>query len=98
MNISFGQTTDSSITKTNSKTINQKDNVDTVIVYVSFILETTGKLSNIKISKIKCRHCSKEFKENIKSEVLRVIESMTDFDPPKERTKFTQPIILTFTD
>jgi len=92
---SFGQTTDTSTTKTSGNKISQ---VDSATVYVSFIVEITGKITNVKIDKIKCKKCSKKFKESLKSEAIRVVESMPDWKTSKERIKFLLPIKFKLTD
>lgn len=66
MSLSFGQTTDSAVTITNGKNISQRNTIDSATVYVSFIVETTGKITNVTVDKIKCRKCKKEFKESWK--------------------------------
>lgn len=98
LNVSYGQTDSSFVIKTNNKTLNQSDQLDSATVFASFIVETSGKITNVKVSKIKCRKCSKEIKENLKSEAIRVIKSMPDLEPQKERILFTQPIKFKLTD
>ena len=91
MNLSFGQSTDSSSIVSNTEKINQEIKIDSATVYVSFIVETTGKITNVKVDKIKCKKCNKEFKESLKSEALRIISTIPDLEPRKERIKFVQP-------
>lgn len=92
MSLSFGQTTDSAVIITNGKNISQGNTIDSATVYVSFIVETTGKITNVKVDKIKCRKCKKEFKESLKLEAVKVISSIPDNEPRKERIKFIQPL------
>ena len=98
VNVSLGQTDSSSLIKPNDKTLNQSDQADSATVFVSFIVETTGKITNVEVSKIKCKKCSKEFKENVKSEAIRIIKSMPYLEPRKERIKYIQPIKFKLTD
>ena len=97
-NVSFGQSDSSSIGKNHDKTLNQSSQADSATVFVSFTLETTGKITNVQVSKITCKKCSKEFKEKLKSESIKTIQSMSDFDPQKERMNYTLPIKFELTD
>jgi hypothetical protein len=97
-NVSFGQSDSSSIEKTNDKTLNQSNPADSATVFVSFTVETTGKITNVQVSKITCKKCSKEFKEKLKSESIKTIQSMSDFEPQKERMNYTLPIKFELTD
>ena len=98
VNMSLGQTDSSSLIKTNDKTLNQNDQADSATVFVSFIVETSGKITDVEVYKINCKKCSKEFKENIKSEAIRVVKSMPDLEQRKERIKYIQPIKFKLTD
>lgn len=98
VNVSHGKTDSSSLIKPNDKTLNQSDQADSATVFVSFIVETTGKITHVEVSKIKCKKCSKEFKENLKSEAIRIIKSMPDLETRKERIKYFQPIKFKLTD
>lgn len=92
LNISFGQTADTSVTKVSRGSFNQQDRLDSATVYVAFIVETNGKITDIEVTKIKCRKCSKEFKKNLKSEAIRIIKSMPDRNSRNERVKYIQPL------
>ena len=101
-NVSFGQSDSSSIGKTNDKTLNQSSQADLVTVFVSFTVETTGKITNVSVSKITCKKCSKKcnkkFKEKLKSETIKTIQSISDLEPQKERMNYTLPIKFELTD
>ena len=98
MSLSFGQTTDSAVKVSNIKNFSQENTIDSATVYVSFIVETTGKITNVKVDKIKCRKCKKEFKESLKLEAVKVISSIPDHEPRKERIKFIQPLKFVIED
>ena len=98
INVSFGQSDSSSLIKTNDKTLKQSNQADSATVFVSFTVETTGKITHVEVSKISCKKCSKEFKEKLKSEAITAIKSMSDLEPQKERMNYTQPIKFDFTD
>ena len=97
-NVSFGQSDSSSIGKTNDKTFNQISQADSATVFVSFTVETTGKITNVSVSKITCKKCSKKFKGKLKSETIKTIQSMSDLEPQKERMNYTLPIKFELTD
>ena len=65
---------------------------DSATVYISFIVETTGKITNIKVNRVECEKCNNKFKKSIKSEAIRVISTMPDFNPREKRVKYVQPI------
>jgi hypothetical protein len=96
--ISFGQPYSSSLIKTYNKTLNQSDEVDSATIFVSYIVETTGKITNVEVSKIHCRKCSKGFIATLKSEAKRVVKSMHDLEPPKERIRYILPITFMLID
>lgn len=97
-NVSFGQSDSSSIGKTNEKTLNQSSQADSVKDFVSFTVETTGKITNVSVSKITCKKCNKKFKEKLKSERIKTIQSMSDLEAQKERMNYTLPIKFELTD
>lgn len=97
-NVSFGQSDSSSIRKNHDKTLNQSSQADSATVFVSFTVETTGKITNVQVSKITCKKCSKEFKEKLKSESIKTIQSMSDIEPQRERMNYTLPIKFELTD
>ena len=65
---------------------------DSAIVYVSYILLTSGQVSHVRVEKIICPKCERAFKKNLKEEAIRVISEMPPFDPPKEIVKFMVPL------
>ncbi len=65
---------------------------DSAIVYVSFVVETSGKITDVQAYKVSCKKCSKEFKQTIKSEAVRVIGSSQNMQPRNKRTRMLQPI------
>ncbi len=90
--IAIGQTSDTINSKIKSNNINQIVQIDSALVIASFIVNTTGEISRIKIIKFKCNKCSRKDKKGLKSEVIRVIRSFPYTEPPKVRTKFILPI------
>lgn len=101
--ISYGQSSDTARLNRSSginerEVILENDLVDSATVYISFIVETSGKITNVKVSKIKCKPCSKEFKGSLKTEAIRVISSMPAWPPTKERRKYIQPLKFEITD
>ncbi len=79
--LSYGQS--------NSDKNNQPDSVR---VFVSFIAEIDGSITNVKVNKIECKACSKKYKKNIGDEALRVIKEMPKLNEHKQRTKYVLPI------
>ena len=75
---------------------NSKYQTDSTIVYVSFTVETSGKIGTVKLKKIKCKGCSKEYKKNISNEAIRVIKEMPDWKEHTLRTKYILPIKFKF--
>lgn len=67
-------------------------------IYVSFAVETTGKITNIKATKVDCRKCSKRKKENLKAEAVRVVSKMPDWKPSEKRTWYQLPMKFNLTD
>lgn len=67
-------------------------------IYVSFAVETTGKITNIKVAKVNCKKCSKRKKESLKAEALRVASKMPDFKPTEKRTWFLLPMKFNLTE
>jgi len=45
---------------------NHNNQADSARVFVSFIVETDGSITDVKIDKLECFKCSKTFKKNIK--------------------------------
>lgn len=84
-NVSFGQIDSISLS-------NQANQVDSAIVFISFIVETNGKITNVKVSKIKCRKCDKEYKESLKTEAIKLIQAMPEWEPQVVRVRYIQPI------
>ena len=84
---SFGQVVD-----TAAKNSNQKSKTNFPIVYVKFCVETTGKITKVFVSKIKCKGCSNKLKETYSLEAKRIVSAMPDWTPAKENTYFTVPI------
>lgn len=79
--ISYGQI--------NSDKNNQPDSVR---VFVSFIAETDGSITNVKADKIECNNCSKKYKKSIVDEAIRVVKEMPKLNEHKQRTKYVLPI------
>lgn len=79
--ISYGQN--------NSEKNNQPDSVR---VFVSFIAETDGSVTNVKVDKIECKACSKKYKKNIGEEATRLVKEMPKLNEHKQRTKYVLPI------
>lgn len=90
--IAIGQSSDTINSKINSNNKNQFNQIDSALVIASFIVNTSGVISRIKIIKFKCNKCSRKDKKGLKSEVIRVIRSFPYTEPPKVRTKFILPI------
>ncbi len=88
----FSQTSDTSVSTT------KNTNINSPIVYVKFCVDTNGKITNVFVSKIKCRNCTKKEKESYKSEAIRVLSSSPDWKPAKEKVYFTVPIKFDLTD
>lgn len=65
---------------------------DSARLIVTFIVETTGEITNAKVEKIECESCSRRHKKDLKSEALRVVNSMEDWKPIEKRTKCRLPI------
>lgn len=65
---------------------------DSARLIVTFIVETTGEITNAKIEKIECESCSRKYKKDLKSEALRVVNSMEDWGPIEERRKYRIPM------
>lgn len=65
---------------------------DSATVYVTFMVDTTGKVSDIKVKKIDCKKCDKEYKESLKSEAIRLIATAPPMPAPKQPTRYTQPL------
>jgi hypothetical protein len=79
--ISYGQN--------NSEKNNQPDSAR---VFVSFIAETDGSITNVKVDKIECKTCSKKYKKSIKEEAVRVVKVIPKLNEHKQRTKYVLPI------
>ncbi len=80
-NISYGQN--------NSDKNNQPDSVR---VFVSFIVETNGSITDVKADKIECTTCSEKYKNSIEEEAVRVVKEMPKLKEHKQRTKYILPI------
>lgn len=94
---SHAHTTDSSSVKRSNETFNQTEQVDSVTVYVSFTVEKTGKITHVGVSKMEGHQkCSEKTKRELRSEAIRVIQSMPAWEPKNERTKFILPIKFRF--
>lgn len=67
--------------------------VDSATVYVSFRVDTSGNITNIKAYKVTCRKCSREYKETIKKEAEKVIKANPYWQQPiSEPARYVQPI------
>lgn len=84
-NVSFGQIDYTSLSS-------QSTPSDSATVFVSFIVETNGKITNIKVSKILCRKCNKEYKETLKNEATKLIQKMPEWETQVSRTRYILPI------
>ena len=71
---------------------------DSPTVYVSFMVDTSGKISDIKVKKIECKKCDKEYKEGLKAEAIRIISSMPALKPRKQPVRYTQPLKFAVAD
>lgn len=76
--------------------IEQQDSL-TVTIFVSFTVDTNGKVNQPKVEKMECTDCDineldKKAVKKLEKEALRVIVEMDDLDPVEKPTKFTQPI------
>jgi hypothetical protein len=89
---SIGQTADSTNKRIYSETANNKGQVDSATVYVTFIVDTTGKIINVEAYKIRCRKCKKELKENLRTEAVRIVKSMPDWGTPKQNVRYNLPL------
>jgi protein TonB len=82
--------------KTNFQdTINTED-TSICVIYVSFIVEIDGSITNISVDSLQCDN-SKRHIRSLKKEAIRVVKSMPKFKPQKidgelVRAKFTMPI------
>ena len=65
---------------------------DSVVVFVSFIVETNGSITHINTNKIKCKLCSNEYKKNIENEAIRVVKEMPKRNGHKQKTKYVLPL------
>jgi hypothetical protein len=90
---SFGQVVD-----TAAKNRNQNSKANFPVVYVKFCVATTGEVSNVFVSKIKCKGCSNRLKEEYSLEAKKIVSSMPAWPPAKENTYFTVPIKFDTTD
>ena len=75
----------------NNKT-NNEFSVDSSRITVSFIIETTGEITNVEVIKVECEGCKRKYVKSLKSEAIRVIKSMGRLDPLEKRTKVVMPI------
>ena len=98
LNATYAQFDTASLSEPNDNRTNKNNPADSATVFVSFVIETTGKITHVEVYKVSCKKCSKGFKENIQSEAISVIKSMPDFEPQKERVKFIQPIKFELTE
>tara|TARA_B100001063_G_scaffold153506_1_gene143192 strand:+ start:170 stop:472 length:303 start_codon:yes stop_codon:yes gene_type:complete len=78
---SFGQQSES-----------HNNQADSARVFVSFIVETDGSITDVKIDKLECFKCSKTFKKNIKKEAVRVVRATPNMGEQKEKVKYVLPI------
>jgi len=95
---SIGQTANSTTRSINSETFIKKGQVDSATVYVTFIVDTAGKITNVEAYKIRCRKCKKELKENLKTEAVRIVKSMPDWSPPKQDVRYNLPLKFALRD
>lgn len=67
---------------------------DSARVFVSFIEETDGSITNVNADKIECKTCSKKYKKSIADEAIRVVKEMPKLNEymHKQRTKYVLPI------
>ena len=71
---------------------NHNNQADSARVFVSFIVETDGSITDVKIDKLECFKCSKTFKKNIKKEAVRVVRATPNMGEQKEKVKCVLPI------
>ena len=77
---------------------NKNNQPDSAKVFVSFVVETDGSITDVKVDKVECSKCSKLYKKNIKKEAIRVVSEMPNWEAHKERIKYILPIKFKFDD
>ncbi|RFC53365.1 hypothetical protein [Brumimicrobium aurantiacum] len=68
---------------------------DSVRVSVSFIVETSGEITNVEIHEIECEGCSRKYKKQISKESIRVVKEYPNRKPIEKRIKCIIPIKYT---
>jgi hypothetical protein len=76
----------------------KNQSLDSVRVYISFIVEIDGKITKVKREKIECKGCSRKFKKNITNRAIEVVKAMPNFNEHKQRTKFILPMKFSYED
>lgn len=66
--------------------------LDSSRITVSFIIETSGEVTNVEVIKVECEGCKRKYVKSLKVEAIRVIKSMGKLDPVEKRTKAILPI------
>lgn len=92
IHFSIGHTADSISKCFYNEAFNKIGQLDSATVYVTFIVDTNGKITNVEAYKIRCRKCKKELKENLKTEAVRIVKSMPDWGPPKQNVRYNLPL------
>jgi hypothetical protein len=76
----------------------KKNEPDSVRVFVSFVSEIDGSITNVKVHKIECKACSKKYKKSIEDEALRVVKEIPKLNEHRQRTKYILPMKFKFED
>ena len=77
---------------------NQSIPSDSAKVYVSFIVETDGSVTNVKVDRVECPGCSNKFKKSIKKESIRVVKETPNMGIQEHRLKYVLPIKVKIED
>ena len=77
---------------------NQSIPSDSAKVYVSFIVETDGSVTNVKVDRVECPGCSNKFRKSIKKESIRVVKETPNMGIQEHRLKYVLPIKVKIED
>lgn len=69
-----------------------KNNSDSAIVVVSFVVNKEGQKEKIKVHDIVCTNCTTNFKDRIKEDAVNIIKNSPNYLPQKKKQKFLQPV------
>jgi|SRR6187402_3043676 len=96
--MSFAQTSDSSTSKPYKFKSRHRSKADSAMVYVSFIVEKTGEITDVKIHKTVCEGCRDKLMNEIMAESVRVVKLFPNWKPAERRTKYILPLRFSLED